>query len=141
MKIGAHPLIVAAALGLLGPAALAEDDAPSDDALEGIAGQWVLAGQGSAAPLSEAAPALEIIPFEGRLLVDDGGTSPTAAPRSWVVEPAGATETWSAAGRTITRRFTVDAEGLHVTTRVATDAGTLTESAARYDRLPTRGSV
>jgi hypothetical protein len=141
MKIGAHPLIVAAALGLLGPAALAEDDAPSDEAPEGIAGQWVLAGPATDVPSADAAPALEIIPFEGRLLVDDGGTSPTAAPRSWVVEPAAATETWSAAGRTITRRFAVDAAGLHVTTRIATAAGTLTETAARYDRLPTRGSV
>lgn len=32
MKVGAHPLVVAAALGLLGPLALAEDDARRGDA-------------------------------------------------------------------------------------------------------------
>jgi hypothetical protein len=139
MKIGAHPLVVAAALGLLGPAALADDDLPPPDGADGIAGQWVLAR--AASPGVAAAPALEIIPFEGRLLVDDGGASPSTAPRTWVVDEAAATETWSTAGCTITRRFAVDADGLRVTVRVATGAGTWQETDARYDRLPTRGSV
>ena len=33
MKVGAHPMVVAVALGFLGPSALAEDE---DDAIEGL---------------------------------------------------------------------------------------------------------
>ena len=37
MKVTAHPIVVAAALGLLGPAALAEDE---NDVSTGVAGIW-----------------------------------------------------------------------------------------------------
>lgn len=68
MKLSAHPMVVAAALGLLGPAALA-DDAPAD----AIAGTWTRV-RGGHAP-ADLGAAIEVIPFEDRLLVGslDGG--------------------------------------------------------------------
>jgi hypothetical protein len=72
MRIDAHPLVIAAALGLLGPAALAEDEP------EGLGGTWDRGeSEGECEgnrPCAESGldlgQTLEIIPVEDRLLIE-----------------------------------------------------------------------
>lgn len=60
MRIDAHPLVVAAALGLLGPAALAEDDLPT-----GLVGEWARSsGAESATHPQSLGDRIEVIPVE-----------------------------------------------------------------------------
>ena len=70
MKLAANPLVVAAALGLLGPAALIDDDAPNGD----VAGIWTRSSDAhpSAADLGDS---FELIPVDDQLMLDDGSGS------------------------------------------------------------------
>ena len=71
MRIDAHPLVVAAALGFLGPAALADDD--FGDAEGQMAGVWTrMSTTANTAVAATAGARLEIIPVEDRLVVDAG---------------------------------------------------------------------
>jgi len=66
MRIDAHPLVVAAALGLLGPAALAEDEAPT-----GLVGEWERSEGAEAAAHPEAlGERIEVIPVEEHFVLN-----------------------------------------------------------------------
>jgi hypothetical protein len=111
MKLNASPLVVAAALGLLGPAALAEDEGDE----EGVAGVWTRIGGGppEATPAPPAAR-IELIPFEDRLLVDDGTRSD-----AWQREgDARAVQELVVDGATVRRTLALDGDQLVVETTV-----------------------
>ncbi|MCB9780764.1 MAG: hypothetical protein H6742_19505 [Alphaproteobacteria bacterium] len=129
MKIKVSPLVVAAAMGLLGPAALADDD---DREQDGIAGVWKK--HGDAAPSSTIAPlgtTIEVIPFEDRVLLDDGVGG---AQGEWTHADQGpAMQTLCVDGSKVTRTFRVDGDMLavHTTVGSADDQRSWTETFVR----------
>lgn len=110
MRIDAHPLVVAAALGLLGPAALAEDDP-----VEGIGGEWSREGAAPAAAASLGA-SFEVIPVEEHFVIgglegEDQGT--------WTrMSEARAVQVVSLDGREVRRSFAAEGDVLVVRTHV-----------------------
>ena len=65
MRIDAHPLVVAAALGLLGPAALADDEPVS-----GLGGEWARTGDAPGDAVSLGAT-FEVIPLEEHFTAEE----------------------------------------------------------------------
>ena len=63
MRIDAHPLVVAAALGLLGPAALADDEP-----ISGLGGEWTRAGDAPVGGVS-LGTTFEVIPLEEHFVI------------------------------------------------------------------------
>ncbi len=127
MKLKVNPMVLAAALGLLGPAALADDD---DDAVMPIAGQWARAAKAPAAPQGSLEPTIELIPIEGRLLLGEGSKE------SWVVSSAN--DRWSQElaldGARISRSFQLDGDALMVETTVISD-GVSSTTVDTYGRV------
>ncbi len=117
MKLQVHPLVVAAALGLLGPAALADD---KGTLVAGFAGLWSRAGtaptvQGNPDAKLRLGAVLEVIPVDGRLILDDGSTEDA----TWTVGPSGtATQVVVVDGNRVTRELTQDGHTLEVRTTV-----------------------
>lgn len=115
MKISAHPLVVAAALGLLGPAALTEDDA-----LDELAGTWAVDDLEAARltdldPAFDLGPTLEVIPVEDRILID----IPSQVSLSWSREgEAVARQELELDDAHITRSLEVDGDALRLVTVV-----------------------
>ena len=115
MKISAHPLVVAAALGLLGPAALTEDDA-----LDELAGTWAVDDLDAARltdldPVFDLGPTLEVIPVEDRILID----IPSQVSLSWSREgEAVARQELELDDAHITRSLVVDGDALRLVTVV-----------------------
>lgn len=73
MKLAANPLVVAAALGFLGPAALADDEI--DDG--SVVGVWTRAETATASPV-DLGRTIELFPLEDQLVVDDGNGAAAA---------------------------------------------------------------
>jgi hypothetical protein len=115
MQLRVNPMIVAAAFGLLGPAALADDDREE----EGVAGLWsrVRAESPAArpAPLGEQ---IELIPVEDRVLLDDG-LRLSERSESWL-DLAGErlVQELHLDEARVTRRFDIDGDALTVHTVV-----------------------
>jgi hypothetical protein len=124
MKISAHPLVVAAALGLLGPAALADDDEPA-----GLGGVWARA-DGDGQSRSPGAR-IEIIPVEDRLWVD-GGEAGAATWTRLDADRASLDRTDGAAR--IQHLIEADGDHLVVRTRVC-ESGSCVEYDERYVRV------
>jgi hypothetical protein len=155
MQLTVNPLIVAAALGLLGPAALADDETGD---LQGVAGVWtrVLAdgipsdgpsefGLGvtpggsansgaaiSAAPVASGAmgDTIEVIPVDDLLVLDDG----TGTTSSWQrLDDAYAVHELQVDGAKIRRTLAMDGDDLLVDITVTRD-GVTDEYSERYAR-------
>lgn len=150
MKISAHPLVVAAALGLLGPAALTDDDA-LDDALDGLAGTWSLDDEAEPegpcpaeradcadGPLDpalvaslELGPTLELIPVEDRVLID----VPSQGSLSWSRDgEVAAHHELRIDGAHITRSLAVEGDALRLRT-VIERGGQRHARERRYSRV------
>ena len=69
MKLIVHPMVLAGALGLLGPAALTDDEPSVED---GLGGCWSRTTPGLGSPL--LGDDIEMIPIEDRLIIDTGFT-------------------------------------------------------------------
>lgn len=119
MRIKVNPLVVAAALGLLGPAALADEDERED---RGLAGVWQRKGQAQPACKVGLGDRIEVIPFEGTVLLDDGRPD-LAARGEWTLDGPQAQQQLCVDGAQVTRRFLADGDHLAVHTTVATDGG------------------
>jgi hypothetical protein len=128
MRIDAHPMVVAAALGLLGPAALADDDLSVDTASQGVSGVW---SRTDAAPQGDTAGArLEIFPMEDRLVVDAG----TDGAAMWTPLDDGRAQLRIETGaQSLERTLAVEADQLVVNTRLCQD-GTCVEYSETYTR-------
>ncbi len=116
VKLSVNPLVVAAALGLLGPAALVDDDEPTS---EQFAGTWKRAGDapGEATQLGRL---IEVIEVDDQVLLDDG-TSLTRTHEHWTRvedDALAATQSLVLDGESIERTFRVEGDALIVTTRV-----------------------
>lgn len=150
MKLAANPLIVAAALGLLGPAALADDD--SGD-LQGVAGVWTRVltnGVADEKPAPGSLPqtgidsasvlapdtsgamgdTFEVIPVDDLLVLDDG----TGTTSSWQpLDDACAVHELLVDGAKIRRTLAMDGDDLLVDITVTRD-GVTDEYSERYAR-------
>lgn len=122
MKVDVHPLVVAAALGFLGPAALAEED---DDT--GVGGVWSRVSQDRAGPQVDAAGValgrqLEVIPIEDRLILDDGEGLDVAA--TWSLDDSGvARQELTVDGARVVRQLEHTGDALQVRTTIEATSG------------------
>jgi hypothetical protein len=112
MRIVAHPLVVAAALGLIGPAALAEDEPPT-----GLVGEWERESGVEIPPHPEAlGNRIEVIPVEEDFVL--GGPEPVEQ-GSWTRLSDGYALQIVVQGDTEVRRsFSADGDTLVVRTEV-----------------------
>ena len=127
MRIDAHPLVVAAALGLLGPAALADDEPVS-----GLGGEWARTGDAPAGAVSLGAT-FEVIPLEEHFVIgglngEDQGT--------WTrMSDQRAVQVVLVDGVEVRRSFAADGDVLVVRTHVQdTHNGDTRESIERFNR-------
>lgn len=109
MKVAVNPLVVAAALGLLGPAALVDDDEPA----AGVVGTWTRAGQSTDSP-AELGRTIELIPVDDLLMLDDG--SGTAA--AWTRVDDGARQILQVGETRVQRTLRLDGDALALESRV-----------------------
>lgn len=133
LKLRVNPLVLAAALGLLGPAALEEEEANA-----GPVGLWLRSpGADPSAPSAagELGERIEVLALEDRFFIDDGLGSGLADQGSWSHLKDGALlqELRVDSGRVL-REFRAEADGLAVRTRVEQDGSSI-ESISRYTRL------
>lgn len=120
MKLKVNPLVVAAALGLLGPAALVEDE-ESDQ--QGIAGVWKRSGEASSLPSSALGDEIHVVPFEDSVVLDDGVGGPQG---TWQLDEGPARQQLCVDGRRVTRTFAASGDRLDVHVTVESSDG-LTE--------------
>lgn len=131
VKLRVNPMVLAAALGLLGPAALEEEEGSP-----GPVGLWVRT-PGDAEPslpggLGER---IEVLALEDRVYIDDGRGAGLADQGSWSRLTDGSLRQELVVDSTrVLREFRAEADGLAVHTQVEHDGG-LMESVARYTRL------
>lgn len=122
MKIEVHPLVVAAALGFLGPAALVEED---DDS--GVGGLWSRVSQARAGPVVDGGVValgqqLEVIPIEDRLILDDGEGLDLAA--TWSIDDRGvARQELIVDGARVVRQLEHAGDALKVRTTIEAPSG------------------
>lgn len=128
MRIDAHPLVVAAALGLLGPAALAEDEPMS-----GLGGEWARTGE-AAATVASLGESFEVFPVEEHFVI--GGDDATGQ-GSWTrLSDERAVQIVSMGDLEVRRSFAAEGDTLVVRTDVQGDAGGCARSyVERFNRL------
>lgn len=124
MRLMVNPLVLAAALGLIGPAALAEDEDKNDQG-DRLAGVWQRRAGGEQSSLA-LGDRIEVIPFDGSVLLDDGASGPNGA---WTLDDAGgASQQVSLDGRQVVRHFSAQGDTLDVQTTVLGEEGSTTWS-------------
>lgn len=124
MRIKVSPLVVAAALGLLGPAALADDDEPDATRVDSIAGVWERSGQARPSSRLHLGQRIEMIPFDGRVLLDDGLSGTQG---QWSTDDSGShRQELVVDGLNVTRSFHADGDRLNVRTIVLGEHGAQT---------------
>ena len=129
ITINASPLVIAAALGLLGPAALAEDDETEE-----LGGLWERAAT-SDADMSllpgQLGARIQLLPLDEGYVLDEGNGRNTGQ-SSWSIAPVVQQEL-NIADASVTREFHTDGDALEVRTVVSQDGETV-----RYVDLYTR---
>ena len=129
MKVIVHPMVLAGALGLLGPAALTDDE-PTPT--EGLAGCWSRSVPGNGSPL--LSDDIEVIPVADRLIIDSGLELSHDTNR-WVLSDTNHARQELMIGDTLViRDFTSDGGNLSVRTVVRTP-GEHTEYTDHYTRF------
>jgi|GEM_PF-2667628 len=114
MHIKVNPLVLAAALGLIGPAALADDESETDT--DCLAGVWQRDGEDRPHSPVALGNRIEVIPFEETVLLDDGANGPLG---SWTVDSlALARQVLVVGGTQVTRSFEAQGDRLAVRTTV-----------------------
>lgn len=120
MKLAANPLVVAAALGLLGPAALMDDE--RDDT--SVVGVWTRSDASPDVPVAtpvDLGRTIELIPVDDQLVLDDG----SGAGESWTrLDDTGAEQQLVLDGATVHRTLRLDGDDLALETRVTRDGVT-----------------
>lgn len=119
MRLMVNPLVLAAALGLIGPAALAEDE-ERDDEGDRLAGVWQRTSGGDRSPLA-LGDRIEVIPFDGTVILDDGAAGPNGA---WTLDDAGgASQQLVLDGLQVVRHFSAQGDTMAVRTTVEGSGG------------------
>ncbi|MDG1480149.1 MAG: hypothetical protein P8R54_11195 [Myxococcota bacterium] len=134
IKINASPLVIAAALGLLGPAALLEDDET-----EGLGGLWERTSASREAGLPDVSllPGLlgdriQLLPLDDSYVLDEGNGRDSGM-SSWSVEPVVLQEL-NVANAEITREFHTEDDTLKIRT-VVSQEGEVLEYSDCYTRV------
>ena len=131
-KLRVNPLVLAASLGLLGPAALADDEDRED-----AAGLWRRDADLSEAPAAAArlGEQIEVIRVDDRVLLDDGLGTGAASKGTWTrMDGPDLSQELVVADARVRRDFHVEDGALEVVTRVEHDGATA-EFRDRYTRL------
>lgn len=118
MKLKVNPLVVAAALGLVGPAALADDDDDSDRSLSGL---WRRTDRADAPAPGYLGDSIQVLSLDGTVVLDDGSDSPQG---TWALDTDGpARQELVVDGRRVVRRFEAHGDRLDVQVTVQCDHG------------------
>lgn len=130
MKLKVNPLVVAAALGLLGPAALADEDEVEVDRPT-LAGVWKRSGGEVDEASARLGEEIQVIELEDRVVLHDGVGGPQG---TWTVAAQGpARQELTVEGRRITRTFEASGDRLDVQVTVE-DHGQRTVFHQTYQR-------
>ncbi|MFT5685160.1 MAG: hypothetical protein ACI8RZ_006109 [Myxococcota bacterium] len=141
IKIHASPLVIAAALGLLGPAALLEDEDTEE-----LGGLWVRTSEAhlTETPLSETSmlevsllpgqlgDRIQLLPMDDRYVLDEGNGR-DAGLSTWSIEPVVLQEL-NIAEAEITREFHTEGDDLKVRT-VVSQEGEVVEYVDLFTRV------
>jgi hypothetical protein len=133
ITINASPLVIAAALGLLGPAALSEDEETEE-----LGGLWERSVQTSTvdADVSELPGQLgariQLLPLDDRYVLDEGNGRDSGL-SSWSIEPVVQQEL-NIEKAEVTREFHADGDALEVRT-VVSQAGETVRYVDTYTRI------
>ena len=132
ITIKASPLVIAAALGLLGPAALSEDEETEE-----LGGLWERAAASRADDADMSAlpgqlgARIQLLPLDDSYVLDEGNGR-TAGQSNWRVDPVVQQEL-NIENAEVTREFHTDGDALEVRTVVS-----LAGETVRYVDLYTR---
>jgi hypothetical protein len=132
MKLKVPPVVFAAALGLLGPAALEDSDEGTE---RGVSGLWKRAGGSPAGPTTGAlGDRIEVVRIEDRVLLDDGSGLDEAG-GTWTVGPDSLVQSLEVTGAHVTREFALDGDSLTVEVRVERDGLVAERWSTSYERV------
>lgn len=130
LKLRVNPLVLAASLGLLGPAALADEDEQDHPA-----GMWRRADDGADAAAARLGEQIEVICVEDRVLLDDGSGSGVADVGRWTrADGEHFNQELVVDDSVVRREFRAEGDELEVRTSVTRD-GVVEAYTARYTRL------
>ena len=122
MHIRVNPLLAAAALGLLGPAALADDEPDTDEVKgRGPQGSWTRSGDGGEQSLSGT---LAVVTVDDRVLLDQGQGLIEGSGRWQVLGTTALVQEVDHGGARIRRELRLDGDQLAVRVDVTDEAGT-----------------
>ena len=133
ITINASPLVIAAALGLLGPAALSEDDETEE-----LGGLWERAAESSAAATDVSAlpgqlgVRIQLLPLDEGYVLDEGNGR-DAGQSSWSMESV-VQQDLNIENAEVTREFHTDGDALEVRT-VVSQAGETVRYVDLYTRI------
>ena len=133
VRLKVPPVVLAAALGLLGPAALDDSDERTD---RGVNGLWKRA---NGSPDGEKAGALgeriEVVRIEDKVLLDDGSGRLDENAGSWTVGPDSLVQSLDVAGVQVVREFALEGDHLTVEVRVERDGFVADRWSTSYERI------
>ena len=133
MKLKVPPVVLAAALGLLGPAALDESEEGAD---RGVDGLWK---RSPGAPDGEREGALgdriEVVRIEDKVLLGDGSGRLDENAGSWTVRPDSLVQSLDVGGAQVVREFALDGDHLTVDVRVERDGSVADHWSTSYERV------
>lgn len=128
MKLRVNPLVLAAALGLIGPAALEEENYSP-------VGLWVRATPPQESRGDRLGQRIEVVAVEDRVFIDDGLGMGLADSGTWThLDDGGLLQVVDHEGTVLRREFRADEENLAVRTQVVSDDGLL-DYEATFTRL------
>jgi hypothetical protein len=138
VKLKVPPVVLAAALGLLGPAALDDSDERAD---RGVSGLWKRAnGSPGALPTGGAKAGalgdrIEVLRIEDKVLLDDGSGRLDENSGSWTVGADSLVQLLDVAGVQVVREFALDGDHLTVEVRVERDGHLAERWSSSYERV------
>ena len=133
MKLKVPPVVLAAALGLLGPAALDDSDEGAD---RGVSGLWKRAnGSPDGAKAGALGERIEVVRIEDKVLLDDGSGRLDENSGRWTVGPDSLVQSLDVAGVQVVREFALDGDHLTVEVRVERDGHLAERWSSSYERI------
>jgi hypothetical protein len=133
MKLKVPPVVLAAALGLLGPAALDDSEEGAD---RGVDGLWKRApGTPDAEREGALGDRIEVVRIEDKVLLGDGSGRLDENAGSWTVRPDSLVQSLDVGGAQVVREFALDGDHLTVDVRVERDGFLADHWSTSYERV------
>lgn len=130
LKLRVNPLVLAASLGLLGPAALADEDESDRPA-----GMWRRDDDGADNNAARLGDRIEVICVEDRVLLDDGSGAGVADVGQWThIDDERLSQELVVDNSVVRREFRAEGDALEVRTSVIRD-GVVEAYTDRFTRL------